>query len=330
VIYLQETGFNAVVYIDVVILVNFIMDYFILWVSGKLSGLKIRKFRLMAAAGLGSAYSLVVFLPEKSLYATLVAKIVCSIMMLLLGYAPVVLGIFLRLLCYFYITTFAMGGAVIGAIYLFTSSPGYIQVWNGAAIINSRFNYYWLLFGIITAVFLGKGGPAWMRKKWLEHNFSRNLVIGIEGREISLEAFLDTGNQLRDPLTKKPVIIMEVQALKGFVPEEFLKAAVKKGEVELASLGDRLEKEWVKRLRLINYISVGKAQGLMVGLRVDFVEIRTKREIIKTEDTVIGLVDGILTRKGKYMALLPPQLLQEYTYKEELYAASRKDFEFKS
>jgi stage II sporulation protein GA (sporulation sigma-E factor processing peptidase) len=325
VIYLHETGFNGVVYIDVVILVNFIMDYLILWVSGKLSSLRIIKLRLMAAAGLGALYSLVVFLPEKSVFATLSAKILCSVMMLILGYAPVALSKFLRLLCFLYLTTFAMGGAVIGAIYLFTRTPGYIQVWNGAAILSNTFNYYWLVFGIVTAFFLGNGGPAWIRKKWLENNFTRNLVIGIDGREISLEAYLDTGNQLKDPLTRKPVIVLEAQVLKGFVPEEFLQAVVNKKETELASLGNLLDKEWVKRLRLINFTSVGKKQGLIVGLRVDFVEVRTKNEIIRADDTIIGLVDGILSRREKYKALLPLQLLQEYTYKEELYAASRKD-----
>lgn len=317
---MDETGLSVEVYVDILILVNFIMDFLILWVAGKLTSFRIRIGRLIAAALLGAFYSLVVFLPENTIYTTLIAKILCSVLMVLLAYAPMELGAFFRAMCYLYIASFAMGGAVIGAIYLSSSKSGDIQVLNGAAILPVAFNYPWLLVGVITAIFLGNGGVAWVRKNILTQKLVYHLIISIDEKEIFVEALLDTGNQLTDPVTQKPVIILGTQALKGYVPEKVLKAVGSNEDNRITSLGEGLEAEWVRRLRLINFNSVGKKQGLMIGLRVDYIEVRTEKKKIRSEDIVIGLIDGVLTKSGKYQALLPPLLFEEYCNKEDLYA----------
>jgi stage II sporulation protein GA (sporulation sigma-E factor processing peptidase) len=155
------------------------------------------------------------------------------------------------------------------------------------------------------------------------------LLIGIDEKEIFVEALLDTGNQLTDPVTQKPVIILGTKVLKGYVPEKVLKAVGSNEDNRITSLGEGLEAEWVRRLRLINFNSVGKKQGLMLGLRVDYIEVRTEKKKIRSEDIVIGLIDGVLNKSGKYQALLPPLLFEEYFNKEDLYAAAGENIGIK-
>ncbi|MEW6424844.1 MAG: sigma-E processing peptidase SpoIIGA, partial [Bacillota bacterium] len=52
-----------VVYLDQVFLGNLLMNYLILWSAGRLSNARTCAFRLALAAGLGSLYSLLTFLP---------------------------------------------------------------------------------------------------------------------------------------------------------------------------------------------------------------------------------------------------------------------------
>lgn len=326
---MEETGLSVEVYVDVLLAVNFIMDFFILWVTGKACGLKIRVLRLFAGALLGAMYALVVFIPETSVLVSLGAKILCSFFMLLLAFAPLSPGRFCRAVCYMYLASFAMGGAVIGAVYIFSNKQGAVHSLNGAAVLTGTFSYPWLIIAVLTALFLGNGGIAWVKKNFLAQRLVYKLIIGIEDKEIQVEALLDTGNQLTDSLTQKPVIIIGTQVLEGYVPLEILEAAGSDGNTDITGLGNILEERWMKRLRLLNFNSVGKKHGLMVGLRADYAEVRTDIKTIRSEEIVIGLLKGALKKSSKYQALLPPQLIDATIYKEDLYAASQKNVSYK-
>ena len=45
------------VYIDIILLVNLVMDFLILWAAGKLAGIEIRYGRILTASILGAIYS---------------------------------------------------------------------------------------------------------------------------------------------------------------------------------------------------------------------------------------------------------------------------------
>ena len=41
-----------------------------------------------------------------------------------------------------------------------------------------------------------------------------NIVFEVNGKEKGLIALIDTGNMLKDPITKKPVVVVEKNSLK--------------------------------------------------------------------------------------------------------------------
>lgn len=304
-------GVTAEVYVDAVLLVNFVMDYFILWSAGKLARLHIRIMRLILGAAAGALYSLVIFLPENSFFSSVWAKIICSFIMILLAYAPLSFGRFLRSLCCLYVIAFTMGGAVIAAMNLTAGGPEYIQVYNGAAVMFGGFNYSWLLIGLGMAVMLGYGGFSVIRKNWLEQQLLYDLNIVISGRSICLKALLDTGNHLVDPLTQNPVVVVEAQALENYVPQEILEAAAKEEEGQLTALLGALEQNWSTRVRLIPFNSLGRKHGLLVGVRPDLLEITMGKKLLSCRNVLLGLVDRNFAKGSRYQALLPPQLIQE-------------------
>lgn len=48
------------------------------------------------------------------------------------------------------------------------------------------------------------------------------LEIKINEKSISMNALLDTGNMLKDPITLMPVIVVEKEMLYDFLPKEIL------------------------------------------------------------------------------------------------------------
>ena len=56
---------KPVVYVDVLFLVNFLVNFSLLYLTGKILRLKIKYLRVFGAAGAGALYAVLMFLPEK-------------------------------------------------------------------------------------------------------------------------------------------------------------------------------------------------------------------------------------------------------------------------
>lgn len=307
---MEETGLTAHVYVDVVFLVNLIMDFFILWATGKIGKISIKMVRVFLGALFGAFYSLVIFFPEWPVLTSLTVKILCSLMMVLIAFAPLPLGTFMRSLGYLYLVSFAMGGAVMGAIYLTNNAPGYVQAWNGAAIIMGNIHYGWLSVAIGMAILLGVGGLSYVRKNWFQQHLLSEIILTFGREKASLLALLDTGNQLVDPLTQKPVIVVEVRALQKLIPQEVVNIINSGEEIRFSELALSIDAQWLSRLRIIPFNSVGRSHGLMLGFRPDTVEIRHHGKVYKSGDVIVGLVNKKLSNQGRYQALLHPELIE--------------------
>ncbi|HHY05356.1 MAG TPA: sigma-E processing peptidase SpoIIGA [Clostridia bacterium] len=304
----EESELVVKVYLDIILLVNFIMDFFLLWATGKMTNLPIKISRLCWGAILGAFYSLVIFLPKLPVGISFLAKNIGALIMVMVAYPPQNVRKFVRALVYLYVLSFTMGGAICAAVYLTGTTSGLIQAWNGVGILGG-IHYGWLTIGLIIALFLGYSGFHHLRKSWLQQQLINKLTICFNEHEVKVTALLDTGNQLTDPLTKKPVIVVESAVLEKVLPKEIMQK-VSRENLEINELFASLDQGWVSRVRLIPFNSVGKSHGLMVGLRPDVVVIKNERQEIITSDVVLGLVNKSLSREGQYGALLHPQILQ--------------------
>lgn len=303
-------GLVTQVYVDVMLAVNFVMDFFILWATGRLANIKVSFGRLTLGALLGASYSLVIFFPEGSIVSSLLAKIGCSLLMVLVTFYPVKLRLFIRSLAYLYLISFAMGGAVIAATYLANDIPGYVQVFNGGGVYFGGLHYGWLLIGLLVALIIGWGGLWYLRKNRLHQEYVSTLIISLLGQRLEIKALLDTGNQLSDPLTNGPVVVVETLALKRYFPGSIWKT-INQDDLIMSELAASVEPEWASRIRLIPFSSVGRSNGIMVGIRPDWVEVINKDGAFRRNDIVLGLTNKNLCKEGKYQALLPPAIFDE-------------------
>lgn len=48
-----------------------------------------------------------------------------------------------------------------------------------------------------------------------------NIKININSNSVYTKAILDTGNFLKEPITKIPVAVVEKEVLKGVIPEKY-------------------------------------------------------------------------------------------------------------
>lgn len=66
---------------------------------------------------------------------------------------------------------------------------------------------------------------------------------------------MDTGHSLIDPISKKPVLIVEYRAFKEILPIQFRKI-FEKGNI-YSTINEMSENSYVNKLRIIPYSSLG-------------------------------------------------------------------------
>lgn len=107
------------------------------------------------------------------------------------------------------------------------------------------------------------------------------LHFFIDGADLERRGFLDTGNCLFDPVYGYPVIIAETDR-------------------ELDTLLDAHP----ERYQAIPYRTIGCESKLMRGIRPDYIEIETGREVVRRDKVIIALSEVKLSNGGEYSALL--------------------------
>ena len=62
--------------------------------------------------------------------------------------------------------------------------------------------------------------------------------------------------------------------------------------------------EYASKIRAIPFKSLGKENGLLLGVKVDEIEVSYQDMEHKIKDVIIGIYNGVLSRNGKYSGLI--------------------------
>lgn len=125
---------------------------------------------------------------------------------------------------------------------------------------------------------------------------------------VKVNALVDTGNLLTDPLTRAPVVIVELAELEPVLPVQVRQAVTEfcaGGCPDVVSA----EEPWFARLRLLPYLTIGREHGMLPGLRADEIKLRWDGREVRNARVIVGLYDKPLCRDGSYHALIPPAFL---------------------
>lgn len=286
-------------YLDITFMVNFIMDFVILLAAARLSGSLISYLRLLLAAGLGAVYACAALFWPGCLVYSLPAKLVFSILMLMIAFYPSKWGQLIKQLVYFYcISLFAAGAAM--ALPNLGRAPG-------APVSPSLF---WLAGAALLVVLLAWGAGNYLAERIVPGMLTFDVEMRFESKSCSGCGFLDTGNALKDPLTDRPVLVAEYSLLKNCLPPDFCRA-IEAGSSENDMIASMTGSEWAHRLRLIPFQSIGQKNGMLVGVRADEVVVDTGRKCIAHHGLVVALYLDRLSADDSYRMLIPAAVLDK-------------------
>lgn len=301
---------EIVIYLDILILENIVINYMILAVTARFSRIKTSSLRLFLGALVGALFIIFVFLPDVKIYTSVLAKIILSFVIIAISFKSGRLITFFKTLALFYITTFVFAGAGFALLYFNKQA---IMMKNGVLMIDPSMqilNTNWVqillalaLAGIITRIL-------WEIIHNIKDKVMVQLYISFDSKIIGLYALVDTGNALHDPLTNMPVVIVEFSAIKEILPVEIRAVFEESGDNDLGNITTAISNtSWFTRFRLIPFTSLGKENGMLVGFKPDFIEIDNDNEKKDIRDVVVGIYTRSLSKNEKYRALLGPELI---------------------
>ena len=293
-----------VVYLDVLLLLNFCMDFLLLWSAGRVLRRTAPLWRLLLASALGSAYASAMVLELPQWLWSLPAAVLFSLLMLAVAYPWRGHRSFLRLTGAFYLTACVAGGAALAVAGLLQQGG-----WPGS-IASVR--WLSLLTALPVLLIVSRRSYAALRRAWTRDSFRARLSVQAAGRLTSLAALIDTGNDLTEPLTGLPVVVADYRSVASLLPERLRCAwneAPDRPEQVLQRLSALSDTDgWLRRLRLVPFSSIGRRNGLLLGFRADRVVLEHSGRRVSGQAVVALSRDGI--GGDGYQAVVNPQLLE--------------------
>ena len=175
------------VYIDELLLLNFIIDYILLTTTSKLLKINTRKYKIFLSCLIGEL-SLISLFIDTSNFILLIIKLLTCTLMIIVSFGFNDIKTFIKNTTYFYIINFFLGGCLY-----------YFKLEN-----LIKYKYYILLIPLIIHIY-------WYFTYNLKNVFSLKYKVTVylnNGKVLYLNGFMDTGNNLIEPYNNRKVIII--------------------------------------------------------------------------------------------------------------------------
>lgn len=284
------------------ILYSWMMTSLAIWVSGRTASMPVRWLRCVLCGSFGAALLAWIYLSRFGLLGGASAAthplvwLGCGALMILAAWRPRRVRTFFRLAGRLALMSILPVGLVagVGAVFSLGRSP--LPTWVSASLPPALM------------LVIGELGWGVVHKAVCQYALlPMEVVFGTS--VVQVVALIDTGNLLTDPLSRSPVVILELSALDGVIPETVRRAveqlnAGKPPELDAAGEG------WLSRIRLLPYLTIGREHGMLTGFRPDEIRLDWDGRALRHERVVIALYDRPLSADGSYRALIPPTLLK--------------------
>lgn len=291
------------VYLDLLFLINFSMDFLCFYLSSKILSVPMSTGRAVAASVIGGVYAdAALFLPFGNLICLACDLCACAVMCAAAyakrgGWRDVPFYTIV-----YFAVSMALGGAMT-AIFNLLNNAGVADMLSPEGSGDGISAWLFALIAAISAVITLLGGRFFKRRSSIR---TAQIEVSYEGVTKKLDAFVDSGNLLRDPISGKPCIVVNAASLSDVFPKELLKLS-DSSRLKISSLAD-VSATNAKRVRLIPSRTAG-SESILLGVSADAVRIITQdRPNAYDVDAMIVISSFGKAAEGKD-ALLPAELL---------------------
>ena len=287
---------ETTIYLDILLCTNFLINFLLLSLSGKILRLKSSRFKVFLSASLGALYSLIILIEGISPIILNLSKIIMMCVMVLVAYSKPTFKLYIKRVLVFYLCSVALSGIIM--LLEISLSPTFMSYQNGVLYFDISASILVLITG---ALYFAVSFACRFFRHTVSDDYIYKIKISLGGKTAILFGLFDSGNQLRDTISGLPVIVCELEKIKKIIPEDSL-FLFKKGISIDSGFGYRGD----LKFKLIPFSSVS-GSGLITAFKPDFVEIDKDGKKTKITEILVGVGDVISGKE--FDAILPKEAI---------------------
>lgn len=285
---------NVIVYIDILIVTNIIINYFLLLLTVKYCSYRVKRQRILFSSLIGGIYSLVLLATNFSFVIILILKLVCCFFMVTVLFGK---KDFFKNYYIFLIINLIFSGCIL-VLWFFVAPPG-MQVNNGVVYFNISTKM------LVISIIVSYGAINLFNlvaKKVPVDLIDYLVTIGIEKNFVTLKGFVDTGNFLKDVFSSTPVVMCRFQSIKNILPENIK-------NLVLTPLTNNNLNNLTHHVRFIPYKTVSNKQ-IIVAFKPDEFILQSESGNLVINDVYVGILPDDELINNTYDVILNPQLIR--------------------
>jgi stage II sporulation protein GA (sporulation sigma-E factor processing peptidase) len=297
------------VYLDVIWALNFMFDSLLLYLSAIILKRTVSKWRLIFGGLLGSFIILLAFTPLHTYSSHPVTKLLFSILMVLIVFGYKRFRYFFTGLMTFYLTTFLVGGSLIGVHYFINFD---LQLSSSVLLTSVKgfgdpISWMFVLLGFPVAWHFSKSGFEKVEIAKIQYDQIVSVTIIINEMELKLKGLVDSGNQLYDPISKSPVMFVSIKNRMDEIDPAFIRLAE---NPDALLFGDeKVSTKLEGKMRIIPCKVVGKEHQLIIAIKPDEIIIEQQQERIITKNGLISFTMQELSSEDSFQCIVHPKML---------------------
>ncbi|MBU5467731.1 sigma-E processing peptidase SpoIIGA [Virgibacillus sp. MSJ-26] len=297
------------IYLDAVWALNYFLDLMLLMLTGAMVKERVTKRRLLFGAFVASLIvPLSLYFPNTFL-TSIVGKLLYSLLIVFCTFRFISIHRTLKLLLIFYFITFAIGGGLIALHHMAQSPVGMSD--SGILTFSKGYgdpvSWLFILIGFPFVWLFTKRRLDKHAVEKIRYDQLYRVTLKMNGRTFSTDGYIDSGNQLVCPMTKKPVVIAD----QSFLKQWFAEVEWKQLKESHASLDfDNIPKAWEDSIHVVPYQGVEGGSNFLLALRPEKLTIQYDEDEIITNNVLIGIQFDNLTTDHLYHCLLQPEIIK--------------------
>lgn len=267
-------------YIDSVFFIQFVMNLYLLSITGKILKCTATHRRILLGALFGAVMiCLVMLLPVGNMKI----RLFCGILPVSMCMMRMVFGIRSPEMLFKSSLSMGMSGFFFGSIVTWLDEMAAGRIFQGKKTgygIWSVIFYGYIGYGILKFLI--------RKSKQEKKRDIREVCIPLMEQKVELKALVDTGNHLTEPISGSPVCIVSERAA-GLLRNSFLP----------------------ERFHAIPYRSIGKQSGILEAYELPELIIKNTYQEIHRKKVIVAICNAGISEDSIYQMILHPQLLDD-------------------
>lgn len=281
--------FMPVIYLDVLIAVNWMIDSLLLSATARVLRLTPKRWRVVVGGFLGAVGACLIFLTNAPTLLVLVLHFFCACILIKTAFSFSKVSVYFKQTLVFYVIS-ALFSGVVSALWSLTKSEA-IYACNGVVYVDIS-PLLLTVFAVISygVILLYE----YLTRKRAPHGYEFFLYIDDGNGVCECRALYDTGMHVREPFSGRPVVIVEQAVI-----EPCLSTVLKEA---LCCTTTSVPSGMYTRLRFIPYRALG-SDGLLPAFVPKHMTIKTDQNKLRDISGTYVAVSKDLGR-GEYQALV--------------------------